>query len=731
MNLRNLCMAFAFSIGVVSGAGGARADDETAWPRELGDKGYKVLIYQPQLESFSGNVLQGRFAVSVTPKKDKKTPIFGAAWFEGTVATDSDTRIVSLQTFKITAANFPDQDSTKVQQLTRYLEKEIPKWEITVTHDDLVASLEAGGGHVDEALKHDPPEMIFSTEPAVLVLIDGEPKLQDLPDFDVQYVVNSPFFIALEPITKAYYLKGGAFWYMSADVVKAPWKATDAIPKPVKKVAEQIAEDEKKQAAEAKARGEEGDTPPKDEEPPKVIVRTHPAELLLTEGEAALAPLEGTNLLYVTNTENDILMDITGQTYYILASGRWYSSKTLTTDGPWTFVPNDRLPAEFGKIPSDSDMSQVLASVAGTQEAKEALLENDIPQTAEVDRKTTTVAVSYDGDPKFEACGEGVAYALNTDKTVLLVEETYYCCDKAIWFLSKAPAGPWEVATSVPAQIQNIPPDCPAYNVKYVQIYDSTPEVVYVGYTPAYYGSYVYAGCVVYGTGYVYQPWYGAYYYPRPVTWGFGVHYSPYGGWGFSYGVSFGWLHVSVHSGYGAYWGPAGYHYGYRHGYAHGYNHGYYHGARAGYRAGYRAGQASGSNNLYRNRGEGVRTSTRPSTQPARGGRQQAARPGTQPARGGQAGASNRAATGAGAAGTRQTPKAANTANNVYADRDGNVYRQNGNDWQKRSGDSWSSSKGSSNVQKDAQARQRSTQRSQQSRSATQSRPRGGGGRRR
>jgi hypothetical protein len=724
MNVRKLflwCAACAFIVAVIGTAGASMAKKAT-WPRELSSDRFKVLIYQPQLDSFSGNILQGRFAVSVTPKKEKKTPVFGAVWFEARMATDADTRIVSLESIKITAAKFPDQDSTKVQQLTSYLESELPKWDLRMTYDELTSSLETSGAGADEGLKNDAPEMIFATEPSVLVLIDGEPKLQDLEGVNLKYVVNSPFYIVLEPTTKAYYLKGGAFWYMSMDLIAGPWKATDALPGPVKKVADKIAEDEKKQAAEAaKSGAESGEKPPVDTTPPKVVVRTKPAELLQTEGEAAFAPVQETNLLYVTNTESDILMDVSSQTYYILVSGRWYTSKTLA-GGPWTFVANDELPGDFAKIPATSDMSQVRASVAGTQESKEALLENDIPQTAEVDRKTATVTVTYDGDPKFEKCSAEVAYALNTDKSVLLVGGVYYCCDKAIWFVAKGPTGPWEVATSVPTEIQDIPPDCPAYNVKYVQVYDSTPEVVYVGYTPAYYGSYVYAGCVVYGTGYYYHPWYGAYYYPRPVTWGYSVHYSPYGGWGFSYGVSYGWLHVSVHSGYGAYWGPAGYHYGYRHGYAHGYNHGYYHGAQAGYRAGYRAGQNAGSNNLYKDRGQGVRTTTRPSTQPAKG-TQAGARPGTRP--------STKPATGTGAA-ARPTPKTASTKNNVYADRDGNVYKQDGNDWEKRSGDSWSSSKGSSNVSKDAQARQRSTQKTQQNRQTTQSRSQsGGGGRRR
>ncbi len=46
-------------------------------------------------------------------------------------------------------------------------------------------------------------------------------------------------------------------------------------------------------------------------------------------------------------------------------------------------------------------MSDVRVSVPGTDESKDALLEQTIPQTAAVER-TTTTEVKFDGDPKFK-----------------------------------------------------------------------------------------------------------------------------------------------------------------------------------------------------------------------------------------------------------------------------------------------------------------------------------------
>lgn len=258
------------------------------------------------------------------------------------------------------------------------------------------------------------------------------------------------------------------------------------------------------------------------------------------------------------------------------------------------------MPKDFAKIPEESDMATVRASIPGTPEAKDALLEQSIPQTATVDRKTASVEVKYDGDPEFKKVDDTkIAYAINTDKTVLLIDNKYYCVDNAIWFISDNATGPWKVSDVRPDEVDDLPPSSEVYNVKYVYIYDSTPEVVYVGYYPGYTYSYAYGGVVVYGTGYYYAPWYRTYYYPRPVTYGYSVHYNPRTGWGFSVGFSYGWVGWGFHPYHRHYWGPRGYHAGYRHGY----HRGYRHGARAGYRAGYRAGNRNNNYNgsiLYR-----------------------------------------------------------------------------------------------------------------------------------
>ena len=739
-----LLVAFAILPTVLpSGAVAQESETGSPWPLKLeGEKG-AIIIYQPQLESYTGNQLEARAAVQVSTEDDK-TPVFGAIWFQCRLDTDMDTRMATLEEVKVTAAKFPDAPQEKVDALSRYLERELPQWDLNLSIDRLIAGMEAidQSKESTDQINTEPPRIYVATTPSVLVIIDGDPILADLGETGLKRVVNTPYFIVQEPTSHEYYLKGGAHWYRSDDLQQG-WTVTTNLPAKVQSVADQIKEDEEKQKKEAaqekqtadaqnnaadqfgRDSTEKGTTAEKDEAPeegppPAIIVSSSPAELIQIDGESSYVPIEGTQLLYLENTESDVIMDIQDQLYYVLLAGRWYSSKSLE-EGPWTYVSNDHLPPDFPKIPANSDMADVRANVPGTQEAKEAVLETSIPQTAEVDRKEAKLTVEYDGDPKFEAVGDTkMKYAVNTDKSVLLIDGSYYCCDNAIWFQSDSAIGPWTVSDEVPGEVQSIPADSPVYNVKYVYIYDSTPEVVYVGYTPGYTGAYVYGGCVVYGTGYHYHPWYHHYYYPRPVTWGFGVHYNPYTGWGFTFGVSYGWLHVGVRWGgypHGGWWGPAGYRYGYRHGYHRGYHHGYQHGARAGYRAGYRAGQASGSNNLYRRPGDkAVRTTTGTRRQ-----NQPAVRPGGKPSTGARTrpttGTSPSTAKHPSKEATRpaaKTPKPANgKTNNVYADPQGNVYRRNGDNWEKHGKNGWSKDSPSSPA-KSARPPERSRQQPQQ-----------------
>ncbi len=227
------------------------------------------------------------------------------------------------------------------------------------------------------------------------------------------------------------------------------------------------------------------------------------------------------------------------------------------------------MPQAFADVPVKSEKANVLAHVPGTDEARDAVMDTMIPQTSAVRRGSAELDVTWDGEPQFERIpGTSLLYARNTSAQVLKVDDRYYAVDQGVWYVADSAYGPWAVADSRPDEIEDIPPSSPAYNVKYVYIYDYTPEVVHVGYLPGYTWAFPYRGAIVYGTGHYYRPWFGpAYYYPRPGTWGFHTHYDPWYGWGHGMSWSAGWLSFS--RGWSSGWGGWGYGYpwSYRQGY--------------------------------------------------------------------------------------------------------------------------------------------------------------------
>ncbi|MGO8968964.1 MAG: hypothetical protein ACLQDQ_05270 [Myxococcaceae bacterium] len=655
-------------VALLAHSGLAAADTEPAstdWPRQIDSVAGTIVVYEPQPEALQGSVLNGRAAFSLTPK-GKTDPIFGAFWFTANVNIDRDQRVVRVLGVKVTRLRLPDATDNDEKSFAADIENETPKWDLSLSLDGLTAALAQVQEErtASDDLQAAPPKVLFATQPTVLVVLDGQPIRKPIEKSGIESVVNTPYPLFYDPRAQRYYLTNGAIWYQTADLIAGPWQV---IPQPPPEVAAVVLKGDKQDQAAP---------PPKDTPPPAVLVATEPTELLVSDGAPNFAPISGTQLLYVTNSEDNIFRELATQKLFVVLAGRWYSGPGF--EGPWSFVRSDQLPPDFTRIPPTSPKGDVLAFVSATPQAKEAVIDAQIPQTAEVKRDAPPPPIQYDGQPNFQPIpSTSMSYAVNTPNSVLQIDGAYYACVNAVWYVAPSPQGPWTVATSVPQAVQTIPPSSPVYNVKYVTIYQATPQVVYVGYTPGYTGCYTWNGAVVYGTGYVYPAYVSpVVYYPRPVTWGFSVSYNPYGGWSYGVGVSSGFLY------FGTTWGGAYYRPPWRPPYGGGWY------GPGGYRP------------PYYGPGYGYGRPPPPGYRPPYGGY-----PGGRPPYGGYPGgrppqASLYQRPSNANAVVAQRPAAPSTANrpatrpsgpnNVYADKNGNVMRQtqDGN-WQQKDKSGW------------------------------------------
>jgi hypothetical protein len=419
-----------------------------------------------------------------------------------------------------------------------------PNWPRTVSLDRLLADLsitQAEAKAKSIRLKNDPPKIIFSKGPAVLILIDGEPMYRPVEGARYRRVVNTPALLFFDPTAGTFYLDGGQ-WWMTASSLNGRWIAAANPSQDLDDIKQQVTQDEEKQPGVPKAAIPAGN-------PTAVYVTTVPAELIVTRGEPTYAPIPKTSLLYVADSDNDIFMDTKSQQYYTLLAGRWFRVKSL--EGSWEWVAGSQLPRDFARISPGGPQGHVLASIPGTEQAREAVIANQIPQKATIRRTEATLNVKYAGAPEFPPI-VGTEYAINTSSEVIHAEGRYYAVQHGIWFVADDLKGPWAVADMIPACIYTIPPSSPLFHDRYVYIY--------VGYTPGYMGAFVSDGVVVFGTGW----WYpgircGDFWCGWPWTWGFGFQFSYWGGGWFWRPVGhYWWYHATpvVHRAFYEHWNP-------------------------------------------------------------------------------------------------------------------------------------------------------------------------------
>lgn len=532
------------------------------WPRLVPTPGSLIRVFEPQVESLVGDTLTSRAAISLTRTGERALPVFGAVRFTAKISTNAATHTATLEQAAVTRVRMPDLAEDESQRVASAIESAFRADAPSLATERLAAAASQAAAEREggAALSTRAPKILVSKVPAVLMLIDGKPERRALPDSDLEQVVNTPFAVIYQPSSKTYFTSNGNVWYAAPDAT-GPWTAGATPPADVTKaIGDAVARADA--ARQEVAEGEDAQRAPRGASaagtPPAIVVSTEPAELLVFDGEPQWAPLANTGLLVAMNTSDDAFLEIASQQVFVLLAGRWFRAPSL--DGPWTFQPADKLPADFASIPQPNPKAHVRASVAGTPEAQDAVLESEIPKTAAIDRRTAKLDVTYDGEPRFEAIpGTEVSYAVNTPAQVLRIRDRFYAVDQGVWFTSLSPEGPWRVADARPPEVDSIPPESPVYNTRYVYVYDTTPEYVYVGYLPGYVGEYAWGPTVVFGTGYSYAPWHGTYFYPRPYTWGFPLRYS--WGWGFTWVdgpcSDFLWL------GWG--WGPRYHHHHHHH----------------------------------------------------------------------------------------------------------------------------------------------------------------------
>jgi hypothetical protein len=223
-------------------------------------------------------------------------------------------------------------------------------------------SATAGKRSDGRPVRNDPPRLLFSEQPAILILIDGDPVYRAVEATELQRVVNTRPFIVRDK-DGIHYVKVFDGW-MQAYSLTGLWSVAGVPPPGAEEALQQAVAATTVDLLDGRIPGTD-DTPKLAADALGIIfVSTVPADLIVTDGPPRFATIEGTSLKYVENTTANVFKEPTDDELYVLSSGRWF--RAWRTDGPWQFVPSDELPADFAAIQDSSPKASVKVSIART-----------------------------------------------------------------------------------------------------------------------------------------------------------------------------------------------------------------------------------------------------------------------------------------------------------------------------------------------------------------------------
>ena len=189
------------------------------------------------------------------------------------------------------------------------------------------------------------PTVYVATEPAELILLLGEPELEEIEGIGLSYVANTESQV-FKHQENWYYLVSGR-WFVAEDLA-GEWRSAGQLPEAFSQIPTDHTRADVLVAVpdtpEARMAALEAQIPTRTEVPRD----TQPPEAITYAGEPRFEPIEGTGLQRAANTYHDVIL--ADGRYYLCYSGMWYEG--FTPEGPWSLATT--VPAEIYTIPPSS-----------------------------------------------------------------------------------------------------------------------------------------------------------------------------------------------------------------------------------------------------------------------------------------------------------------------------------------------------------------------------------------
>jgi hypothetical protein len=202
--------------------------------------------------------------------------------------------------------------------------------------------------------------------------------------------------------------------------------------------------------------------------PPKVIVATHPAVLVLVDGAPVWRPVAGTDLQRVINTRLLLLKDAAGN-YYVHVYDGYLEASSL--NGPWTVASQPPAGADTAeKLATDSGQVDLMRGQPDATTQKMPSLSGSPKPDIFVETRPAEL-ITFNGQPEYASIpGTDLLYVENTSGNVFksLADQQDYILISGRWYRAASLSGSWQFVpgNELPADFSNIPDTSPKENVK-------------------------------------------------------------------------------------------------------------------------------------------------------------------------------------------------------------------------------------------------------------------------
>src|SRR5438874_6571600 len=222
-----------FEIGAAQSATGSDQPNNSSWPREKYSNGTRLIVYQPQVDDWTNfQDLSWRMAISLTPKTGKTA--VGVVEMKGNTNIDNVAKLVTITNPEITGTYFPSLDKATAEKMEQLFKTFVPPT-FSISLHNLIASTPKKEVPAGVQLNNEPPKNFVGFQPSILLSVNGEPVLSEVPNTNLKFVVNTQWPLFFDESNSTYYLAVGQQWLM-ANSLEGQWSATKKLPPDFSKV---------------------------------------------------------------------------------------------------------------------------------------------------------------------------------------------------------------------------------------------------------------------------------------------------------------------------------------------------------------------------------------------------------------------------------------------------------------------------------------------------------------